>query len=148
MGKRREKMGCEMAVTFRIVVFCAVLFFTSGWSVLPAFAGDERPCAEDISNFCKDVRPGGGRILSCLKEHEAELASDCRDKLGGVLKKIETAKRACTPDIEKYCKGVKEGEGRIIRCLEQRASELSPECAGQLEIVKTAVRGGGDREEK
>jgi hypothetical protein len=38
-------------------------------------------CEPDAKRFCKSVIPGGGRLLHCLREHESELASDCRKVL-------------------------------------------------------------------
>lgn len=35
-------------------------------------------CADDIVKLCGDVKPGQGRIVSCLKEHENELSDGCR----------------------------------------------------------------------
>jgi hypothetical protein len=121
------------ALFLMIFLFC---FCTSR----PVFGGEPRPCAEDLANFCKDVRPGGGRIISCLKEHESELTPVCKDKLEEVRKRLEKAKRICSNDIEKFCKGVKEGEGRIARCLGTHVTELSPACAEQVEWVKAKTK--------
>ncbi|MCK9419592.1 MAG: cysteine rich repeat-containing protein [Nitrospirae bacterium] len=38
-------------------------------------------CKNDMSKFCKDVKPGGGRILQCLKGHENELSPECKAKM-------------------------------------------------------------------
>ena len=35
-------------------------------------------CREDISKYCKEIQPGKGRLLTCLKEHESGLSADCR----------------------------------------------------------------------
>lgn len=35
-------------------------------------------CAADYKKLCPDVRMGGGRIVRCLKEHEADLSAPCR----------------------------------------------------------------------
>jgi len=40
-----------------------------------------RACDADIQKFCKDVTPGGGRLVSCLREHESELSADCKASL-------------------------------------------------------------------
>ena len=46
-------------------------------------------CKDDVEKLCKDVEPGGGRILNCLKEHENEVSSKCKSKLAeGKKKKI------------------------------------------------------------
>jgi len=38
-------------------------------------------CKDDVMNFCKDVKPGGGRILQCLKEHQNALSPECKAKM-------------------------------------------------------------------
>jgi hypothetical protein len=34
-------------------------------------------CNADAKKFCQGIRPGQGRILACLKSHQAELAPAC-----------------------------------------------------------------------
>lgn len=36
-------------------------------------------CREDAEKFCKDIQPGEGKIVRCLKEHEASLSEKCRN---------------------------------------------------------------------
>lgn len=43
--------------------------------------GMHEACWDDVSRLCEGVRPGGGRILACLKEHEGELSEPCRAAL-------------------------------------------------------------------
>ena len=38
-------------------------------------------CHDDVLKFCKDVKPGGGRIVQCLKEHQNELSPECKERL-------------------------------------------------------------------
>ena len=40
-----------------------------------------RACRADAKTFCKDVKPGEGRIAECLKQHKAELSPDCAARL-------------------------------------------------------------------
>ncbi len=35
-------------------------------------------CQDDVAKFCKDTKPGNGRIVKCLKEHEQELSAPCQ----------------------------------------------------------------------
>lgn len=42
---------------------------------------------------------------------------------------------ACAPDIEKFCKGIPPGEGKIAMCLKQNQTGLSPAC--KIHIAKT-----------
>ena len=48
----------------------------------PAFSAEKGkgPCAADAAKFCKDVKPGEGRVKACLKEHEKDLSQACRDR--------------------------------------------------------------------
>ena len=38
-------------------------------------------CSEDFNRLCKDVKPGGGRVIKCLKEHQQELSPNCKAKM-------------------------------------------------------------------
>jgi hypothetical protein len=38
-------------------------------------------CKEDKEKLCKDTKPGGGRVLQCLKQHEGELSAACKEKM-------------------------------------------------------------------
>ena len=35
-------------------------------------------CKEDARKFCKGIKPGRGRVVSCLRSHEQELSDACR----------------------------------------------------------------------
>ncbi|OFY98350.1 MAG: hypothetical protein A2070_01630 [Bdellovibrionales bacterium GWC1_52_8] len=94
------------------------------------------PCSPDIEKFCKDVEPGEGRLLRCLKEHENELSSDCKEKGQVLKKKMQGAKDACKADVQKFCKGVKPGKRRLMRCMKAHESELSAECKTKVRELK------------
>lgn len=36
-----------------------------------------RACEADADKFCLDVQPGDGRIVGCLRKHEAKVSKDC-----------------------------------------------------------------------
>ena len=44
-------------------------------------------CKADAEKFCKGIRPGGGRILACLKSHQSELAPACAAEFNKAGKK-------------------------------------------------------------
>ncbi len=110
-----------------IIVFVFVLLCAAAGDRVYA-AEEELPCAEEIAKYCKDVRPGGGRILNCLGEHQKELSDSCRNKLEGSKKRLIEAQQACTGDMERFCKDVRPGQGRILKCLREHTGELSSAC--------------------
>ena len=40
-----------------------------------------RACAMDYQNYCREVPPGGGRIIECLRENAPSLSRQCRSAL-------------------------------------------------------------------
>jgi hypothetical protein len=45
-------------------------------------------------------------------------------------------KDACRADVEKLCKGIRPGEGRIRACLKSNEDRLSQECKNQIAKAK------------
>ena len=86
------------------------------------------PCKADAEKFCKDVKPGEGRIMKCLKEHDAELSETCKKSGEKMKQMMEKAQEACKADVEKFCKDVKPGGGAIMKCLKEHDAELSEPC--------------------
>jgi hypothetical protein len=35
-------------------------------------------CHDDVAKFCHDVKPGGGRLIRCLRKHHDELHDACK----------------------------------------------------------------------
>ncbi len=56
-----------------------------GLSVLLYAASDGtglvQACSADYQNFCQGVKPGGGRVVACLRKNLAELTTNCRSML-------------------------------------------------------------------
>ena len=95
------------------VVFCMTLFNSNVYSQRGG------ACAEDISKFCKDVKPGGGRTAKCLKEHENELSGACKDEIAQVRTRFKETAEACHDDMLKFCKDIEPGGGGIAKCLRE-----------------------------
>ena len=51
----------------------------------------------------------------------------------GAFAQTAAEREACQSDYEKFCKGVEQGGGRIIKCLNDHLSDLTPQCQ---EVVK------------
>ena len=95
-----------------------------------------RPCQADTEKFCKDVKPGEGRIIACLKAHEAELSADCKikdmefkGKPGeggkGEARGMGPMGEACKADFEKFCK---DAGHEKMGCMKEHEKDLSEGC--------------------
>jgi hypothetical protein len=103
-------------------------------------------CQADVQKFCSTVQGGGGRILICLQEHVKELSPDCQKQLDSARRHTQMRHLAhpnagpwvapCTGDIQKLCREIPAGAGRIAQCLAQHQSDLSDGC-------KAAFSGAG-----
>jgi Cysteine rich repeat len=87
-----------------------------------------KPCAGDVAKFCKDVKPGEGRIAKCLKENKDQLSTECKAHVAKVKEALKEVNKACEDDITMFCAGVQPGEGRVIKCLKEHKAELSSKC--------------------
>lgn len=143
--EKKEMIRCSRSqrrMLFIIVsLFCIVLYSYSG-----AYAEEALICADDIEKYCKDVKPGGGGILKCLKAHEKELSASCCAKIGELEGIITECEQACSGDIARFCKEVQPGGGRILKCLQGHDKELSPSCSAKLEMVGKRVKGKEERQ--
>jgi hypothetical protein len=86
-------------------------------------------CKADIEKYCKDIKPGGGRIWVCLKSNGDRLSQECANHMALAQEKSREFRQACRGDVEKFCKDVAAGKGRIVSCLKSHETELSGACA-------------------
>ena len=107
-----------------VVVGFAVVFAA-------AVGAADHPCKEDAERLCKGIEPGEGRILRCLKQHEAELSPACKQKRDSFRERMQEVRAACEEDARKFCAGVQPGGGRIARCLQQHQADLSEACRSE-----------------
>ena len=40
-------------------------------------------CQADVAKLCPDVKPGGGRVVACLRDHASELSDACKAQRQG-----------------------------------------------------------------
>ena len=86
-----------------------------------AFAADEpgpQACRADAKKVCNGTKPGGGRLLACLKQHEAELSPDCK----AALPTLEQ----CAKELQSACGN--SGRRGMRECVRKNADKISPEC--------------------
>ena len=89
-------------------------------------------CRADIQKLCKGVQPGGGRIAACLKQHESEISPGCRENIAKAREEVKEIADACKADAETLCKGVRPGQGRIMRCLAEHKDKVSSACNAKI----------------
>ena len=60
------------------LVLAALLGISLGSGAVAAKGKGRHPCRADRMKFCKDIKPGEGRIRACLNEHQADLSDKCK----------------------------------------------------------------------
>ena len=128
-------MSIRNALISTAFALLAAVFATGAYAQGKGGKG-EGPCAADAKKFCGDVEPGGGRIAKCMKSHEAELSPACQAQIKAAKERIEEVREECKADTEKFCKGIKPGQGRILACLKSHQAELAPACAAEFNRAK------------
>lgn len=91
---------------------------------LNAYAND---CAQDQQEFCGDVEPGKGRMMTCLSEHASELSGKCKRALEAFKSKTKAA-NPCFEDLAEFCSEMPPGRDRLSLCLLKNESRLSESC--------------------
>jgi Cysteine rich repeat len=88
-------------------------------------------CRADIKKVCGDIKPGGSRIATCLKERVADLSDVCKARLAGVA----AARKTCNGEVEKQC-GAK---GRIqkLTCIKSALTNLGDDCKAEVVAIVT-----------
>jgi Cysteine rich repeat len=92
-------------------------------------------CAADIKKVCGDIKPGGSRIATCLKERVADLSDACKTRLADVA----AARKTCNGEIEKQQCGTK-SRIRKVTCIKGALSNLGDECKAAIAAVVTSKK--------
>jgi hypothetical protein len=73
-----------------LIPFAAVLVLSSGLSLAadqPGSSGPRAACRADVDKLCPGVQPGGGRIIACLQQNEAQVSAACKEALAKAREK-------------------------------------------------------------
>ncbi len=100
-------------------------------------------CAADFMRFCRDVPPGGGRIIRCLTRHADLVSQPCFQALTIWGLTAVNAFKMCLPDAERLCAHVPAGSGQALACLLQNAGKLSKPCHDSL-AEQGLLNGNGE----
>ncbi len=102
-------------------------------------APEQGPCKADVQKFCKDVTPGGGRVIACLKAHEDKLSPECKAAGQKAKERVAQARKdfdtACADDRQKLCKDAKPGR-EMMMCFHEHENDLSEGCKSMIEKHK------------
>ncbi len=131
--------------------FKRVIGFAAGAVMLmsvPAMAGQgivksiTEGCKKEINTYCKDVTPGQGRLLACFYAHGDKLSTRCEYALYDASARLERFVAAmnylaneCRGDLRQLCMGVKQGNGRLLKCLMNNKDHLSERCSSAMKDV-------------
>ncbi|CAK0736969.1 hypothetical protein CVIRNUC_000833 [Coccomyxa viridis] len=108
-------------------------------------------CFEDRQEFCANVPPGSARVIRCLQDRRQELSYECKatlfDQEVRMAENIDfqfPMKKACSQDIQAFCKDVQHGHAKIIRCLEENLEQPTFNATCKAEIQKHAANAATD----
>jgi Cysteine rich repeat len=49
--------------------------------------GPRVACKPDVDRLCPGIQPGGGRIVACLKQNDAQLSAACKEAIAKAREK-------------------------------------------------------------
>ncbi len=59
---------------------------------------------------------------------DSQMSSDPAANKSAFKEKVSKAKAACKSDVDKFCKDIQPGEGRILSCLDSKGDSVSQGC--------------------
>ena len=121
-----------MRILERLLLGGAMVALLSSSHALAAGQPQKGACKADAQKLCSDVQPGEGKLIECLKTHQAELSPQCTSN----MKAVKQVSDACEGDVEKFCWDTPIGKGGIASCLKSHAADLSPGCKDAVAKAK------------
>jgi len=95
-------------------------------------------CGDDIAELCGSIEPGGGRIISCVREHQELLSRRCRLTLFVAARRIKQAvsnfAEECGDALRAQCGNA----DKIGECAEQKSASISPACHTFVQVLHHA----------
>jgi hypothetical protein len=130
-----EVQTMHIPFAFLLMAFLSVPVFAAESAGSTSSKSEEQlgACRADLQKFCGKVQPGEGRVARCIQENEKSFSPACKTALEQHRADNAVAKgNTCRSDLEKFCKGVQAGEGRIMNCMREHEKELSEGCRTML----------------
>lgn len=106
-------------------------------------------CRPDVDKFCKNVEPGEGRTLACLRVNRAALQPPCRKEelrlsimAAADIRLRPKLQKLCGAEIAVFCHDIKPGRGRVMQCLQENLGqpEFGDKCTEQVTIRQEAMQ--------
>ncbi len=126
-------------LTRLFVFFSLLLLISTAWADQNLVDSVLNGCKKELESYCNNVTPGEGRLLACLYAHMDKLTTKCEYALYDAAAQLERAVAAltyvaneCDADLEKFCKSVRPGEGRLLDCLNKHDKEIDKRCTQAL----------------
>ena len=107
---------------------------------LPSYAQFTGPCADTVNKYCKDVTPGGGRIIQCLNDHRDDQSLKCKDWIEAQTKSLNELNAVCAKEIVTFCNFDSPDNIRIYRCLQNNYAGLPSDCTDKVREIKERLQ--------
>jgi len=107
-------------------------------------------CKEEAQKLCPNLKPGP-ELQACMQQNKDKVSETCQKLIrerqqargggqgrqgGQGSDKRQAAMAACKEDLEKNCKDIQPGGGRIIKCLKEKEASLSEGCKAFLKEAR------------
>ncbi|CAI5528209.1 unnamed protein product [Closterium sp. Naga37s-1] len=106
----------------------------------------QRACVDDIGALC-GLQRDHSKVLSCLRQHRAQLKPECRDEElrfsameASDIRLTPSLMNACGLELHTFCRGVPPSEGKAFRCLQTSLGQESMGVACRSEVALQTVR--------
>jgi len=109
-------------------------------AALPSPAQTTTPCNETIAKYCKDVIPGGGRIMKCLNDHRDDQSIACKDWVDDQLKSLNELMTMCSQEIAILCRIDPPEKVRMYLCLLDNYTALKVDCRSKLGEIRDRLK--------
>ena len=95
----------------------------------------DNPCAETVNKYCSNVIPGNGRIMKCLREHEADQSLQCKDWIDSTMKKTSDLISVCAQESAKLCSAYGNDTMALVFCLNANYPVLRMDCQAKIREI-------------
>ncbi len=102
----------------------------------------EVKCDAEVQQSCPDSLTGEAR-RRCVQQRLSRLDPPCQQIVRQRLvrwKEAEGYKVACVDDVQRVCRTVSPGDGRILQCLQEHEQDLSERCYVSLPKGRLQLR--------